>query len=160
MSKKPITTFLWFDTNAQEATAFYAKSIPDCTITRTTHYGPGMPMPEGSVLTVEFDIRGQSYVALNGGKYYEITPGVSFMFFCDSQAQIDAIWTALEDGGKPHQCGWITDRFGVTWQIVTEDLDSMLQSSDKAASQRAWAALFSMVKIEIDTIRKAYKGNE
>ena len=153
-----VLPFLWFDGCAEEAAEFYAGTFDGCRVVDITRYGEGGPAPAGSVLTVSFEIQGQPFVGLNGGPHYQFTPAVSFLVNCQTQDEIDRTWARLADGGQPLQCGWITDRFGVTWQIVPEALQGMLFSPDKAASARAMAAMMQMVKLDLPTLQRAFDG--
>ena len=127
-----ITPFLWFDNQAEDAANFYCALFPNSKINRATRYLADMPQPEGSVMTVEFTLDGQEFVALNGGKIFEFTPAISFSVPCQTQAEVDHFWDALSDGGVIMPCGWVTDKFGVTWQIVPEVLLEMLRDPDIA----------------------------
>lgn len=151
-----ITPFLWFENQAEEAARFYVSVIPDSAIESITRYGPSGPGPEGSVMTVGFTIHGQEFVALNGGPQYQFTPAVSFAIQCDTQEEIDHLWDALSEGGKPHQCGWLDDKFGVTWQIVPAILPKLLQADDPEKSRRVMEAMMPMVKLDIETLQRAY----
>lgn len=151
-----ITPFLWFDGNAQEAVAFYLSLFADARVTATTRYGPGMPLPEGTVLTIAFELAGQSFVALNGGPEYSFTPAVSFAVACATQSEIDRLWERLSDGGTAMQCGWLTDRFGLTWQIVPAKLSDWLGGGGEAAA-RVLQALMPMVKLDIATLETEYR---
>jgi len=153
-----VLPFLWFDGCAEEAAEFYAGTFDGCRVVDITRYGEGGPAPAGSVLTVSFEIQGQPFVGLNGGPHYQFTPAVSFLVNCQTQDEIDRTWARLADGGQPLQCGWITDRFGVTWQIVPEALQGMLFSPDKAASARAMAAMMQMVKLDLPALQRAFDG--
>lgn len=150
-----ITPFLWFDGNAEEAVEFYLSLFDDARVTATTHYGPGMPLPEGSVLTIAFELAGQNFVALNGGPEYRFTPAVSFAVACETQAEIDRLWERLSDGGSDMQCGWLTDRFGLTWQIVPAKLGDWIAGGGAAAT-RVLQALMPMVKLDIATLEREY----
>ena len=151
-----ITPCLWFDGTAEQAVAFYHSVFPETRILDVLRYGAGAPMPEGTVLTITFTLRGQEFVAMNGGPHYAPTPGISFFVHCDTQEEIDRLWDRLAEGGKPIQCGWITDRFGITWQIVPHGLLEMLQDKDKAKSARVMQALMGMVKLDAHALRAAY----
>ncbi len=148
---------LWFDTKAEEAASFYV-TLFDGTIGRISRYGEGTPMKPGTAMTVEFDILGKRFSALNGGTHYSQTPAVSFFVECDTQDEIDHIWDALCQDGKPMQCGWVTDRFGVTWQVIPRNLATWMSSDDSVATARVVAAFMPMVKLEIAAIQTAFEG--
>ena len=152
-----LTTWLWFDTEAEEAAEFYTSVFPDSRITGVTHYGESGPRPEGMVMTVGFELFGREFHALNGGSNAKIDegPGISFMVECDSQAEIDAYWEKLGDGGREIACGWVTDRYGVSWQIVPKRLRELMADPDRAKAQRVTAAMLQMTKIEIEGLEHA-----
>ena len=134
-----ITTWLWFDTEAEEAAEFYTSVFPDSRITDVSHYGESGPRPEGMVMTVSFELFGREFYALNGGSNAKIDegPGISFMVECDSQEEVDRYWDKLADGGQEVACGWVTDRYGVSWQIVPKRLRELLADPDREKAQRA-----------------------
>ena len=154
-----VITFLWFkDDRAEEAANFYVSVIKGARITEIMRSGKAGPGPEGSVVTVEFEIGGQTFVALNGNPEFEFTMAMSLMINCDTQEEIDTYWEKLSAGGQKVQCGWLTDKFGVSWQIVTPLLRQMLNDKDPAKSERVMRAMMAMTKIEIAGIRRAYEG--
>ncbi|HET8704776.1 MAG TPA: VOC family protein, partial [Pseudomonadales bacterium] len=124
----------------------------------TLHYGENAPLPAGTVLTINFIINGQEFVALNGGPHFTFSPAVSFVIHCDNQQQIDYYWDKLVAGGAPQQCGWLTDRFGVTWQIVPTPFLDMLSSGNKAGAQRATDAMMQMIKLDLPTLQRAFNN--
>jgi predicted 3-demethylubiquinone-9 3-methyltransferase (glyoxalase superfamily) len=148
-----LTPFLWFDTEAEAAAAFYVSVFPNSKITGITRYGPNMPphapRPEGSAMTVEFELDGKPFVALNGGPEPKFNHAVSFVVACKDQAELDAYWAKLTAGGQEIACGWLTDRYGLSWQIVPEDIGRI------ARSQAAMQAMMGMVKLDIAALRKA-----
>jgi predicted 3-demethylubiquinone-9 3-methyltransferase (glyoxalase superfamily) len=151
-----ITTWLWFDTEAEEAAEFYTSVFPDARITDVSHYGAAGPRPEGMVMTVSFELFGREFCALNGGSNAKIEgPGISFMVECDSQEEVDGYWDKLADGGEEIACGWVTDRYGVAWQIVPKRLRELLADPDPARAQRAMAAMLTMKKIEVAELERA-----
>jgi predicted 3-demethylubiquinone-9 3-methyltransferase (glyoxalase superfamily) len=151
-----ITTWLWFDTEAEEAAEFYTSVFPDSRITDVSYYGEAGPRPAGTVMTVSFELLGREFVGLNGGPDHEIEGvGVSFMVDCDSQEEVDRYWSRLADGGQEIACGWVTDRYGVAWQIVPKRLRELLSDPDRVKAQRALAAMLQMTKIEIDELERA-----
>lgn len=156
MSK--ITTFLTYDDRAEEAVNLYVSTFPNSRIKTTTHYGEAGPMPKGTVMTITFELDGQEYIALNGGPSFSFTHGVSLMVTCETQEEIDRYWAKLTEGGKEVQCGWLVDRFGLSWQIVPRILMETIGGSDKARAQRMMAAMMKMVKMDIATLKRAYEG--
>jgi predicted 3-demethylubiquinone-9 3-methyltransferase (glyoxalase superfamily) len=151
-----ITTWLWFDTEAEEAAEFYTSVFPDARITEVMHYGESGPRPQGMVMTVGFELFGREFYALNGGSNAKIEgPGISFMVECESQEEVDRYWDKLADGGSEIACGWVTDRYGLAWQIVPERLRELLSDPDRARAQRAMAAMLQMTKIEIEALERA-----
>lgn len=155
-----ITTFLTYDTQAEEAAKLYT-SIFDGKILETLRNPPGAPSAEGSVLTVTFELFGQTYIALNGGPSFSFTHAFSLMVQVDTQAEIDRLWTKLiENGGKDVACGWVTDKFGVSWQIAPRKLLAMLADPDKAKSGRAMKAMMTMKKLELAKLEAAFEGKE
>ena len=147
-----ITPFLWFDGQAEEAAKFYCSLFPRSRITRVERYGEAGPGRKGSVMTVSFRLAGEEFTALNGGPEYKFTPAVSFSVSCKTQREIDRLWDKLLRGGQAQQCGWITDRFGLTWQIVPENIAELI--STPAAMQ----AMFGMVKLDIAALKAARAG--
>jgi predicted 3-demethylubiquinone-9 3-methyltransferase (glyoxalase superfamily) len=153
-----ITTFLTYDTQAEEAAKLYT-SLFDGKITDTMRYPAGGPKPEGSVLSVTFELFGQTYIALNGGPSFSFSQGFSLMVQVETQAEIDRLWVKLiENGGKEIQCGWLVDRFGVSWQIVPKQLGRMLSDKDKAKSGRAMQAMMGMKKLDLAKLEAAFAG--
>ena len=152
-----ITTWLWFDTEAEEAAEFYTSIFPDSRINDVTRYSEAGPRPEGMVMTVGFELLGRDFYALNVGSNAKIDegPGISFMVECDSQEEVDRYWDKLADGGQEVACGWVTDRYGVSWQIIPKRLRELLSDPDRDKAQRATAAMLQMTKIEIDELEQA-----
>src|SRR3954447_8629703 len=153
MSK--LTACLWFDTQGEEAARFYTSLIPNSRITGISHYGEAGPRPAGSVMTVQFELDGQPFVALNGGPNYTFTEAISYQVSCESQEEVDHYWTALSEGGEEGPCGWLKDRFGLSWQIVPTALPRLLQDPDAEKAQRVMAAMLKMRKIEIGELEQA-----
>jgi predicted 3-demethylubiquinone-9 3-methyltransferase (glyoxalase superfamily) len=151
-----VSTCLWFDDQAAQAAAFYVSVFPNSRIVETKHYLDGGPRPAGSVLTVRFLLDGTEYVALNGGPVFKFSPAVSLVAYCETQDEVDTLWRKLCDGGQESQCGWLTDRYGVSWQVVPRPLLELLDTPDRAASQRAFDAMIKMKKIDIAAIQCAY----
>jgi predicted 3-demethylubiquinone-9 3-methyltransferase (glyoxalase superfamily) len=150
-----VTPCLWFDTEGEEAARFYTSLFPNSRIVDVTRYGPAGPRPEGTVMTVSFDLDGQSFVALNGGPQYTFTEAVSFQVPCESQEEVDRLWNALSEGGEEGLCGWLKDRFGVSWQIFPTCLPELLGHPDPEKSRRVMEAMLSMKKIEIEPLERA-----
>jgi predicted 3-demethylubiquinone-9 3-methyltransferase (glyoxalase superfamily) len=152
-----ITPCLWYDGQAEEAANFYVSLLPDSRIDRVMRSPADNPStPEGAVLTVEFTLAGQTYVALNGGPLFHFTEAVSFMIACDDQQEVDRLWDALTaDGGSPSQCGWLKDRFGMSWQIVPRRLMELMNSPDPDRARRVMQAMMEMGKIDIAAIERA-----
>jgi predicted 3-demethylubiquinone-9 3-methyltransferase (glyoxalase superfamily) len=153
-----VSTCLWFDSQAEEAAAFYVSLFPNSSIVDTKHYLEGTPRPAGSVLTVQFTLDGTEYVALNGGPQFKFSPAMSLVAYCDTQKEVDTLWRKLCEGGQEGQCGWLTDKYGVSWQIVPRAMLKLLDTSDKAASQRAFSAMMKMKKLDIAALQRAYDG--
>lgn len=154
-----ITPFLWFDSNAEEAVRFYLSVFKNSKLTSVTHYGEAGPGPSGTVLTISFQLDGQEFVALNGGPTYKMSPAISFVVNCDTQEEINYYWEKLSAGGKEVQCGWLEDRFGVSWQIVPPVLSELLSDSDTAKSERVMRAMLEMIKLDINALKDAARRN-
>jgi predicted 3-demethylubiquinone-9 3-methyltransferase (glyoxalase superfamily) len=150
-----ITPCLWFDNEAEDAASFYVSVFEDSQILDTTHYGEAGPGPEGTVLTVSFRLRGQEFMALNGGPDFKFNEAVSFQVSCESQEEVDRFWDTLSDGGEESQCGWLKDRFGLSWQVIPTALPKLLSDPDAQKSQRAMEAMLQMRKIDIDALTRA-----
>jgi predicted 3-demethylubiquinone-9 3-methyltransferase (glyoxalase superfamily) len=150
-----ITPCLWFDTEGEEAARFYTSVFPSSRIVETVRFGAAGPRPEGMVMTVSFELDGQKFLALNGGPEFTFNEAISFQVSCDTQEEVDAYWGTLSAGGEEGQCGWLKDRFGVSWQIVPAVLPRLLSNPDAERSERVTRALLKMKKIEIDTLERA-----
>jgi predicted 3-demethylubiquinone-9 3-methyltransferase (glyoxalase superfamily) len=150
-----ITPWLWFDTESEEAATFYTSVFPNSRIGETTHYGSAGPRPEGTVLTVSFELDGHEFVALNGGPDFEPNEAISFQIDCKDQDEVDGYWAKLSEGGEEGPCGWLKDRFGVSWQVVPTRLPELLGDPDRKKSQRVMEAMLKMGKIEIDELERA-----
>ncbi|HEY5227837.1 MAG TPA: VOC family protein [Opitutaceae bacterium] len=150
-----ITPFLWFDTQAEQAAKFYVSIFKGSKITGTTRYTDGFPERGGTVMTVSIRIMGQEFTALNAGPQYKFTPAVSFVVHCKTQAEVNHYWRRLTAGGKEVQCGWLVDKFGLSWQIVPDVLIELLNSKDKAKAARVSGAMMKMVKLDIKRLKKA-----
>jgi predicted 3-demethylubiquinone-9 3-methyltransferase (glyoxalase superfamily) len=162
--KQRIQSCLWFDSEAEEAAQYYVGIFRSSRILRVTRYGKAgheiHGKPEGSVLTVEFELDGQKFTALNGGPNFKFNEAVSFEIHCETQAEIDYYWDKLTAGGDPKAqvCGWLKDKFGLSWQVVPTELTAMLTDETSEASQRAFAALLQMKKLDIEELKRAYEG--
>ncbi|HEX4337299.1 MAG TPA: VOC family protein [Polyangiaceae bacterium] len=151
-----ITTFLTFDSQTEEAVSLYMSVFEDLKILDTKRFGKGGPAPEGTVFSQTFQLFGQTFIAMNGGSSFTFGQGMSLMVQCDTQAQIDRYWEKLAQGGKEIQCGWLTDKFGVTWQIVPKELGNLIGSKDAARAGRAMQAMMKMKKLDIAALKRAY----
>jgi predicted 3-demethylubiquinone-9 3-methyltransferase (glyoxalase superfamily) len=155
-----ITPFLWFDGNAEEAMNFYTSIFKNSKIGRVGRYGDAGPGPKGSVMTGTFQIEGQEFMVLNGGPMFKFTPAISFLVNCETQEEVDELWEKLSAGGELMQCGWLKDKFGVTWQIIPKALSELLGDKDPQKSQRVMKAMMKMIKIDVQGLRRAYEGKE
>ena len=156
---KRITPCLWFDGNAEEAANFYVSVFRNSKITDVSRYGDAGPLPKGTVLTIAFELDGQAFTALNGGPQYRFTEAVSFQIHCETQDEVDHYWNGLLAGsGTESVCGWLKDRFGLSWQIVPNRLIELIQSPDPAKARRVMEAMFKMRKIDLATLDAAANG--
>ncbi len=153
-----ITPFLWFDNSAEEAMNFYTSIFKNSKIVSITRYGDEIPGMKGRVLTGVFELEGQRFMALDGGPQFNFTQGVSFYVSCDTQKEIDELWSKLSEGGKEIQCGWVTDKYGLPWQIIPPILGRLLSDKDPKKAKRVMQAMLKMVKIDIEGLKKAYEG--
>jgi predicted 3-demethylubiquinone-9 3-methyltransferase (glyoxalase superfamily) len=157
---KKITPCLWFDTEGEEAAKFYTSVFPNSRIVDVARYGSAGPRPEGTVMVVSFELDGEAFVALNGGPEFAFSEAISFQVSCETQDEVDAFWSKLSEGGEEGPCGWLKDRFGVSWQIVPTALPRLLQDLDREKSQRVMEAMLKMKKIEIDVLERAAAAEE
>jgi len=153
-----ITPFLWFDYQAEEAVRYYISVFKNSKIVRTVRYGQAGPGPEGTVMTINFLIEGQEFAALNGGPVFAFSQAISFVVNCTTQEEVNRLWTTLSEGGEQQPCGWLKDKYGISWQIVPAGLVDMLNDPDPARSERVMKAMLKMGKIEIKLLEKAYTG--
>lgn len=153
-----ITTFLWFDDRAEEAANFYVSIFRNSKIGRISRYGEAGPGPKGSVMVVTFQLEGQEFMALNGGPHYKFTPAISLVVNCTTQQEVDELWEKLLAGGEPSRCGWLTDKYGLSWQIVPRAIDELLSDLDPAKSKRVMEALLQMTKLDIEALKRAHGG--
>jgi predicted 3-demethylubiquinone-9 3-methyltransferase (glyoxalase superfamily) len=154
-----ITPFLWFDNNAEEAVNFYVSIFRNSRIISVSRYPEGAPGPAGAVMTVTFQLEGQEFIALNGGPdpVFKLTEAISFFVNCETQKEVNELWEKLSQGGEKGQCGWLKDKYGLSWQIVPTALDQMLQDRDPKKSRSVMQALLKMAKIDIETLKRAYE---
>ena len=151
-----ISPFLWFDDQAEEAARFYVSIFKNSKILGVTRYGEAGPGPRGSVMTVTFELGGQEFIALNGGPHFKFTEAISFSVDCKTQEEVDELWRRLSEGGEERQCGWLKDKYGLSWQINPTILGEMLSDPDPAKSKRVMEAMLKMKKIDIGRLKQAY----
>jgi predicted 3-demethylubiquinone-9 3-methyltransferase (glyoxalase superfamily) len=152
---KAMVPCLWFDTEGEEAAEFYTSVFPNSKILDVSRYGEAGPRPAGTVMTVSFELNGQEFLALNGGPDFTFSEAISFQVFCEDQDEVDRYWAALSEGGEEGPCGWLKDRFGLSWQIVPTRLSELLSDPDPERSQRAMKAMLGMKKIDIAELERA-----
>ena len=152
-----ITPFLWFDTQAEEAATFYTSIFKNSKIVGVKRFGDSAPRPKGTVMTVTFQIEGQEFVALNGGPQFTFTPAISLFVNCETQEEVDALWDKLLEGGIPMQCGWLTDKYGISWQIIPAALGKLMNDPDPQKANRVMQAMMQMVKIDVRGLQEAYE---
>ena len=152
-----ITPFLWFDNNAEEAVNFYVSIFRNSRIISVSRYGEGSPGPAGTVMTATFQLEGQEFMALNGGPQFKFTEAISFFVNCQTQKEVDELWKELSQGGEKGPCGWLKDKYGLSWQIIPTALGQMLQDRDPQKSRNVVQAMLQMTKIDIETLRRAYE---
>jgi len=153
-----ITPFLWFDGKAEEAANFYVSIFKNSKIGNVTRYGDAGPGPKGTVMIVTFSLDGLEFTALNGGPQYKFSPAISFFVNCETQEEVDELWGRLSEGGDQLQCAWLRDKYGVSWQIVPSALRQLMQDKDPVKSQRVFRAMLQMTKINIEGLKRAYRG--
>jgi predicted 3-demethylubiquinone-9 3-methyltransferase (glyoxalase superfamily) len=151
-----ITPFLWFDDQAEEAMNFYTSIFKNSKIVSVMHYGEAGPGAKGTVMYATFEIQGQEFIVLNGGPHFKFSPAISFFVNCETQEEVDELWEKLSEGGKTNRCGWIDDKYGVSWQIIPTALGVMLQDKDAEKSKKVMSAMLQMDKLDIETLRRAY----
>ncbi len=150
-----ITPNLWFDTESEEAAEFYVSVFPNSKITNVSYYGEAGPRPAGTVVTVDFVLDGQEYTAINGGPEFSFDEAISFLINCADQDEVDYYWTKLSEGGEEGPCGWLKDRYGLSWQVIPADLGELLSDPDQGRSQRAMKAMLAMKKIDVAALHAA-----
>jgi predicted 3-demethylubiquinone-9 3-methyltransferase (glyoxalase superfamily) len=153
-----ITPFLWFDKEAEDAANFYVSVFENSKIVSVSRYGEAGPGQKGTVMSVTFKLEGQSFFALNGGPLYTFTPAISLFVSCETQSEVDALWAKLCAGGRPNRCGWLTDKYGLSWQIIPSVLRKLLQSPEPEKSNRAMRAMLAMDKLDIRALQDAFDG--
>jgi len=153
-----ITPFLWFDNQAEEAMNFYVSIFKNSKVGKVSRYGEAGPGPKGTVMSVTFQLEGQEFMALNGGPVFRFTEAISFFVDCETQEEVDELWGKLSAGGQPSKCGWLKDKFGLSWQIIPSALMEMLQDKDSQKSKRVMKAMLQMSKIDIAGLKRAYEG--
>ena len=156
-SKQKIAPFLWFDNQAEEAVNFYVSILKHSKVTSISRYGEAGPGPKGTVMTVSFELEGQEFMALNGGPEFKFTEAISFFVNCETQEEVDELWEKLSAGGETGPCGWLKDKYGVSWQIVPTALGEMLSDPDPEKSKRVMQAMLQMKKLDINALRQAYE---
>ena len=150
-----LTPCLWFDTEGEDAARFYTSVFPNSRILDVARYGSAGPRPEGTVMTIVFELDGQKFTALNGGPQFTFSEAISFQVSCESQEEVDEYWSKLSEGGEEGPCGWLKDRFGLSWQIIPKRLPELLADPDREKAQRVMAAMLEMGKIEVDELERA-----
>jgi predicted 3-demethylubiquinone-9 3-methyltransferase (glyoxalase superfamily) len=155
INMQKITPFLWFDTQAEEAMNFYVSIFKNSKVGRVTRYGDAGPGPKGSVMSVTFQLEGQQFMPLNGGPMFQFTPAISLFVDCATQEEVDELWKKLSAGGKPDRCGWLKDKFGLSWQIIPKALGELLGDKDPARASRAMKAMLKMSKIDVAEMKRA-----
>lgn len=152
---KKITPFLWFDNNLEEAIHFYTSIFKNSVIQNISYYGEGGPMPKGSVMSASFHLDGQDFLGMNGGPMFSFTPAISMFVNCHSQEEIDEFWEKLAEGGEKSRCGWLKDKFGLSWQIVPADLNRLLNHNDPEKAARVMSAMMKMDKLDMKALKDA-----
>ncbi len=155
---KKITPFLWFDGKAEEAMNFYVSIFKNSKVVSITRYGETGPGPKGTVMTAAFQLNGQDFTALNGGPQFTFSPAISFVVNCETQQEVDELWEKLSEGGEKQVCGWLKDKYGLSWQVVPTVLIEMLQDKDPERADRVMKAMLQMGKIDIQTLKQAYNA--
>lgn len=153
-----ITPFLWFDDNAEEAVELYVSTFKNSKILSVSRMGGGEPDSKGALMSATFQLEGQQFMALNGGPHFTFSPAISLFVSCETQAEVDQLWTELSEGGETQECGWLRDKFGVSWQIIPATLGRLLGDPDPAKAQRVMQAMLSMTKLDIAGLERAHQG--
>jgi len=158
-SSQKIIPFLWFDDKAEEAANFYTSVFKNSKVSNVSRYGEAGPGPKGSAMSATFSLNGVEFIALNGGPLYSFTPAVSFFVRCKTQQEVDELWDKLLEGGKPNRCGWLTDKFGLSWQIIPDKLGELLSAADRKKAAGVMQAMMKMIKIDIQGLEDAYNND-
>jgi predicted 3-demethylubiquinone-9 3-methyltransferase (glyoxalase superfamily) len=153
-----ITPFLWFNGQAEEAARFYTTLFRDGKLGAISRYGKGAPMPEGTAMVVSFELFGQAFLAMNGGPQYQFSPAISYVVNCENQEEIDHYWEQLSEGGTTQRCGWLQDRYGMSWQIVPHNMGTLMSHPDKERTERVMQAMFQMKKLDMRVLEDAFNG--
>jgi predicted 3-demethylubiquinone-9 3-methyltransferase (glyoxalase superfamily) len=153
-----ITPFLWFDQSAEDAIRFYMSIFKNSAILSESRWGEGGPVPKGTLMSARFRLAGQELMALNGGPHYKFTEAISLFVNCETQAEVDELWAKLSAGGEPGRCGWLKDKYGLSWQVIPSILGEMLQDKDPAKAKRVTQAMLQMNKLDIQRLKQAYDG--
>jgi predicted 3-demethylubiquinone-9 3-methyltransferase (glyoxalase superfamily) len=153
-----ITPFLWFENRAEEAMQFYTSVFKNSKPGRVTRYGDGGPGPKGQAMSVTFQLEGQDFIGLNGGPHFHFTEAISLFVNCETQEEVDDLWSKLSGGGAPGRCGWLKDKYGLSWQIIPKQLGEMLADKDPEKSQRVLQTMLTMDKIDVAALKRAYEG--
>ena len=153
-----ITPFLWFNDKAEEAMNFYVSIFKNSKVVGVSRYGDAGPGPKGTVMSATFELEGQRFMALNGGPMFSFTPAISMFVNCETQAEVDDLWAKLSAGGREDRCGWLQDKYGLSWQIIPRTLMELMQDKDPEKSKRVMQAMLQMVKIDIEGLKRAYAG--
>ncbi len=153
-----ITTFLWFDNQAEEAMNFYTSIFRNSKILNVSRYGDAGPGPKGTVMVGTFQLEGQEFMALNGGPHFKFTEAISLVINCETQEEVDNFWEKLSEGGQKSQCGWLKDKYGLSWQVVPTILGELMQDKDPEKTNRVMQAVLKMTKLDIATLKQAYEG--
>jgi predicted 3-demethylubiquinone-9 3-methyltransferase (glyoxalase superfamily) len=159
-TSQKITPCLWFDNQAEEAVHFYISVFKNAKVLSTARYGEAGPGPVGAVMTMTFQLEGQEFMALNGGPHFTFSPAISLLVNCETQQEVDTLWEQLSRGGKTEQCGWLQDKYGLSWQIVPAVLGEIMQGPDAVKSQRVMQAMLQMKKLDIEKLKQAYAGTD
>jgi predicted 3-demethylubiquinone-9 3-methyltransferase (glyoxalase superfamily) len=152
-----ITPYLWFDNNAEEAIQFYSSIFKNSKTVNVTRYGEGGPLPKGTLMSATFEVEGQQFMALNGGPHFKFNEAISFFVNCETQEEVDELWEKLSEGGEEGRCGWLKDKYGLSWQIIPSILGKLMQDEDAGKAKKVMEAMFKMDKIDIKALKQAYE---
>jgi predicted 3-demethylubiquinone-9 3-methyltransferase (glyoxalase superfamily) len=152
-----ITPYLWFDNNAEEAIQFYSSIFKNSKTVNVSRYGEGGPLPKGTLMSATFEVEGQQFMALNGGPHFKFNEAISFFVNCETQEEVDELWEKLSEGGEEGRCGWLKDKYGLSWQIIPSILGKLMQDEDAGKAKKVMEAMFKMDKIDIKALKQAYE---